>query len=56
MVPASVTLTSTLANASTVVTEFGGLVLLIAGLAIGVWLSYMRARRAWYKSYGRRRR
>ena len=37
MVPASVTLTSTLANASTVVTEFGGLVLLIAGLAIGVW-------------------
>lgn len=37
MVPAGLTLTAILTNASTVVSEFDGLILLVAGLAIGVW-------------------
>jgi hypothetical protein len=37
MVPASVTITSTIAAATGVVTEFSGLILLVAGLAVGIW-------------------
>lgn len=37
MVPASVTMTATIGAASEVVGQFGGLILLVAGLAIGVW-------------------
>jgi len=37
VVPASLTVTSTLAGASTVVTEFGNLIILVAALAIGVF-------------------
>lgn len=37
MVPAGLTLSSILTDAGTVVTQFAGLITLVAGLAIGVW-------------------
>jgi hypothetical protein len=37
MVPAGLTLSALLGDAATVVTEFDGLILLVAGLAIGIW-------------------
>ena len=37
MVPAGLTLSGILTDAATVVSEFDGLILLVAGLAIGVW-------------------
>lgn len=37
MIPAGLTLAALLADAQTVVTEFDGLILLVAGLSIGVW-------------------
>jgi len=37
MIPVGLTIASLLADAQTVVTEFNGLILLVAGLSIGVW-------------------
>jgi len=37
MIPAGLTISALLADAQTVVTEFDGLILLVAGLAVGVW-------------------
>lgn len=37
MIPAGLTLAAMLSDAQTVVTEFDGLILLAAGLAIGIW-------------------
>lgn len=37
MIPASLTLSAMLTNAQSVVTEFDGLILLVAGLAVGIW-------------------
>lgn len=37
MVPTGLTLTQLFTDASSVVTEFSGLILLVGGLALGVW-------------------
>lgn len=37
MIPAGLTLSALLTDAQTVVTEFDGLILLAAGLAVGIW-------------------
>jgi len=37
MIPATMTIAAMLTSAQQVVTEFDGLILLVAGLAIGVW-------------------
>jgi len=37
MIPAGLTISALLVDAQSVVTEFDGLILLVAGLAIGVW-------------------
>lgn len=37
MIPATLTVSAMLGYAQTVVTSFGGLILLVAGLAFGIW-------------------
>lgn len=37
MIPATLTVSAMLTSAQTVVTSFGGLIVLAAGLAIGIW-------------------
>jgi len=37
LLPASVTATGTLAGASTVVTEFGTVIVIVLGMAFGIW-------------------
>lgn len=37
MVPAGLTITALLTDATTVVSEFDSLILLVGGLALGVW-------------------
>jgi len=37
VIPASLTVSAMLSDAQSVVTEFDGLILLVAGLAVGVW-------------------
>jgi len=37
MIPASLTVSAMLVSAQSVVSEFDGLIVLVAGLAVGVW-------------------
>jgi len=37
MVPAGLTISALFADATTVVTEFGAAILLVAGLGLGIW-------------------